>query len=367
MSSRVTRFLVLGLLVVLGGLLAPHGTASAHAELLEIVPADGAVVPEAPSGVTLRFSEPISLTGGSVRVLDDAGDVVADGATVAGDTINLPLPAGMSDGTYTVAWAIISADSHRITGASVFHVGAPSASGPVAGGVGSDEELSWALRAGRRRSWPSAMRRSSSPSGWRGSRPGRGAPGRRAADLAGPRSRACHRRDHRHGRRVPLRAARVGGGLDALGDSSFVGETLRGPLGISTLVTVVGLLVLAVATGLGDRWRPFWVVGAGLVALLGFPIEGHTRTNDPVWLMITSDVVHLAAGAIWVGGSRGSSWRSAPAPDPTRLARTVRRFSAAALGTVVVLAIAGTVMAVIVLPSLSTSGARATGECCWSR
>ena len=148
MSSRVTRFLLVGLLVAIGGLLGANGTVSAHAELLEVVPADGAVVPEAPSGVTLRFSEAVSLTGGSVRVLDDAGDVVADDPTVVGDTINVPLPAGMSDGTYTVAWAVISADSHRISGASVFHIGAPSATGPVAGGVGSDDDVSWALRAG---------------------------------------------------------------------------------------------------------------------------------------------------------------------------------------------------------------------------
>ena len=48
------------------------------------MPADGAVVPDAPEVVTLRFSEPVSLIGGSARVLDDEGTVVADDATVAG-------------------------------------------------------------------------------------------------------------------------------------------------------------------------------------------------------------------------------------------------------------------------------------------
>ena len=353
MSSRVTRFLLVGLLVAIGGL-APNGTASAHAELLEVIPADGAVLPEAPSGVTLRFSEEISLTGGSVRVLDDAGDVVADEPSVVRDTINLPLPTAMSDGTYTVAWAIISADSHRISGASVFHVGAPSATGPVAGGVGSDDDVPWALRAATTAllavgyaaallavglawfatlvaglrdvelpSWPAVVR---------------------GVAIAGVVVMVVA---------LPLRAARIGGGLDALGDSSFISETLRGPLGVSTLVTVIGLVILAVATGLGDRWRAFWIVGGGLVALVGFPIEGHTRTTDPGWLMISFDVLHLAAGAIWVGGIAGLVLAFRSSPDPTRLARSVRRFSTAALGTVVVLAAAGSVMAVIVLPSLS--------------
>ena len=354
MSSRVNRFLFVGLLVAIGGLLPASGTASAHAELLEVVPADGAVVPEAPSGVTLRFSENVSLTGGSVRVLDDAAEVVADEPTVVGDTVNLPLPDGMRDGTYTVAWAIISADSHRISGASVFHVGAPSATGPVAGGVGSDDDLSWALRAGTTAllavgyaavllavglawfmtlvaglrdvelpAWPAVVR---------------------GVSIAGVIVMIVA---------LPLRAARIGGGLDALSDSSFVGETLRGPLGVSTLVTVIGLIAVAVAAGFGGRRRPFWLVGTGLVALVGFPIEGHTRTTDPGWLMVSFDLLHLTAGAIWVGGIAGLVFAFLSSPDAAPLARSVRRFSAAALGTVVVLAAAGTVMAVIVLPSLS--------------
>ena len=354
MSSRVTRLLLVGLLVAIGGLLGANGTVSAHAELLEVVPADGAVVPEAPSGVTLRFSEEVSLTGGSVRVLDDAGDVVADDPTVVGDTINLPLSAGMSDGTYTVAWGVISADSHRISGASVFHIGAPSATGPVAGGVGSDDDVSWALRAGTTAllavgyaavllavglAWFATL-----VAGFRDMELPAWPAFVRGAAIAGVIVMVVA---------LPLRAARLGGGLDALSDSSFVGDTLRGPLGVSTLVTVIGLVVLAVAVGFGGRWRSFWLVGAGLVALVGFPIEGHTRTADPGWLMISFDLLHLAAGAIWVGGIAGLVLAFRRTPDPARLARSVRRFSAAALGTVAVLAVAGTVMAVIVLPSLS--------------
>ena len=256
--------------------------------------------------MTLRFSEEVSLTGGSVRVLDDAGDVVADDPTVVGDTINVPLPAGMSDGTYTVAWAVISADSHRISGRRCSTSVRPpppdpwpvvSARTTTCRGRCAPEStallavgyaavllavgLAWfaALVAGFRDmelpAWPAVVR---------------------GAAIAGVIVMVVA---------LPLRAARVGGGLDALSDSSFVGDTLRGPLGVSTLVTVIGLVVLAVAVGFGGRWRPFWLVGAGLVALVGFPIEGHTRTADPGWLMISFDLLHLAAGAIWVGGIAG--------------------------------------------------------------
>ena len=236
----------------------------------------------------------------------------------------------------------------------MFHIGAPSASGPVAGGVGSDDDVSWALRAGTTAllavgyaavllavglAWFATL-----VAGFRDMELPAWPAVVRGAAIAGVIVMVVA---------LPLRAARVGGGLDALSDSSFVGETLRGPLGVSTLVTVVGLVVLAVAAGFGGRWRPFWLVGAGLVALVGFPIEGHTRTADPGWLMISFDVLHLAAGAIWVGGIAGLVLAFRRSPDPARLARSVRRFSAAALGTVAVLAVAGTVMAVIVLPSLS--------------
>ena len=242
-----------------------------------------------------------------MRVLDDAGDVVADDPTVVGDTINLPLPAGMSDGTYTVAWAVISADSHRISGASVFHIGAPSATGPVAGGVGSDDDVSWALRAGTTAllavgyaavllavglAWFATL-----VAGFRDIELPAWPAFVRGAAIAGVIVMVVA---------LPLRAARVGGGLDALSDSSFVGDTLRGPLGVSTLVTVDRpRRPCGRRSALGDRWRPFWLVGAGLVALVGFPIEGHTRTTDPGWLMISFDLLHLAAGAIWVGGIAG--------------------------------------------------------------
>src|SRR5690606_5841208 len=81
----------------------PAGIASAHAVLDEIVPADGQTVDRAPSEVTLRFSEPVSLTGGNARVLNDAGDVVSGEADVVDTTVTVRLPGDLDDGTYVVA------------------------------------------------------------------------------------------------------------------------------------------------------------------------------------------------------------------------------------------------------------------------
>lgn len=118
--------------VLLGTLLTVlSGTASAHAALTGSTPQDGAVVATAPKDITLTFSEQIALSDNSIRVLDpdnkrvDAQQVrnLSDGSTVR---YSVDVRSGLPDGTYTVAWQAVSADSHPISGAFTFSVGAPS-------------------------------------------------------------------------------------------------------------------------------------------------------------------------------------------------------------------------------------------------
>ncbi|KIF72069.1 membrane protein [Streptomyces sp. AcH 505] len=107
------------------------GTASAHAALTASDPADGAVVATAPKDITLTFSEEVSLGDNGVRVLDpagkraDAGKVRSAGGG-SGARYAVALHAGVPDGTYTVAWQAVSADSHPVSGAFTFSIGAPS-------------------------------------------------------------------------------------------------------------------------------------------------------------------------------------------------------------------------------------------------
>ncbi|GHF42658.1 transport integral membrane protein [Streptomyces mashuensis] len=106
------------------------GTASAHAALVSTDPAEGAVVPAAPRQVRLAFSEGVLLTDASVRVLDPRGERVDEGRPAhdggKAETAVVALRAGIADGTYTVAWQAVSADSHPVAGAFTFSVGAPS-------------------------------------------------------------------------------------------------------------------------------------------------------------------------------------------------------------------------------------------------
>lgn len=122
------RHLLLLLLAVTGALLAGAAPVSAHAALTGSDPKQGAVVEQAPTRVSLTFSEEVALSDGSVRVLDPAGKRVDTGKTtdLGGTTYGIPLHSGLPDGTFTVAYQVVSADSHPVSGAFTFSIGAPS-------------------------------------------------------------------------------------------------------------------------------------------------------------------------------------------------------------------------------------------------
>ncbi|MGW3914775.1 copper resistance CopC/CopD family protein [Streptomyces sp. NPDC005070] len=114
-------------LVLFGGV----SGASAHAALTGTDPQEGSVLKSAPRRVTLTFSESIGLFDDSFRVLDPENRRVRTGepehADGRSDTAGVTLPRGLGDGTYTVAWRVVSADSHPVSGAFTFSVGKPSA------------------------------------------------------------------------------------------------------------------------------------------------------------------------------------------------------------------------------------------------
>ncbi|MFI6695880.1 copper resistance CopC/CopD family protein [Streptomyces sp. NPDC050433] len=125
------RSLLVAAVLIVGLLGALSGTASAHAALTSSNPKDGAVVDVAPRDVTLTFSEQIAMGDDSIRVLDPSSkrvDVAKMRDLSQGGTVRyaVDLKPGLPDGTYTVAWQAVSADSHPVSGAFTFSIGAPS-------------------------------------------------------------------------------------------------------------------------------------------------------------------------------------------------------------------------------------------------
>ncbi|MEV7832005.1 copper resistance protein CopC [Streptomyces subrutilus] len=145
--------LALVLAALLATLFTAASPASAHAALTASDPKDGAVVATAPAQVSLSFSEQVAMGDDSIRVLDPQGRRVDTGELrdmCSGNTIRYgtALHSGLPNGTYTVAWQAVSADSHPIVGAFTFSVGAPSATSvalPAAGAGGGPVGVAYGI------------------------------------------------------------------------------------------------------------------------------------------------------------------------------------------------------------------------------
>lgn len=154
---------------------------------------------------------------------------------------------------------------------------------------------------------------------------------------------------------VPLTALRIAGRpISGAWDISDWGAYLYPPSVQAAMVLLVAapaaLLVMRVAEG--SRWSRFFLPPL-VLACLGVPVlSGHTRSQQPAWLIVAADLTHLAAAAVWLGGLLGLlllGRPTAPPADARRLAAVVVRFSGFALVSVVLLAVSGAIMASLIL------------------
>jgi copper resistance protein C len=146
---------VLAVAVILVGCvlaqLVGSAPASAHNSLVSSSPADGADLARAPGAVTLTFDQPVGRKFGVVAVTGPDGDEVQrDTLHVSGATATQPLHPLRQPGAYKVAWRVVSADGHPITGTFSFRLdkGAadPPAGSPTTESPSSTPEASAARR-----------------------------------------------------------------------------------------------------------------------------------------------------------------------------------------------------------------------------
>ena len=131
-TSRVAAAAVLSALALL-----PAAAASAHSELVESTPADGAELSKAPTQVQLVFDEAVQLQGGSI-VVSVRDTTVSDATTFAtdGNVAAVQLVGPAQPGSYTVTYRIVSADGHIASDTFGYSVtGTASASLPPASPV----------------------------------------------------------------------------------------------------------------------------------------------------------------------------------------------------------------------------------------
>ncbi|MEU5962323.1 copper resistance CopC family protein [Micromonospora parva] len=121
-------------LAVVVAVLIPAGPAWAHNSLRAATPARDATVSSAPTEVTLEFMRrldpaftTIVLTDAAKRRLSTGEPVVTDATSTVQVTDTLP------NGTYTVAYRVVSVDGHPVQGSYPFTVADPTSSAaPVA-------------------------------------------------------------------------------------------------------------------------------------------------------------------------------------------------------------------------------------------
>ncbi|WP_241249455.1 copper resistance CopC family protein [Rhodococcus sp. X156] len=143
MSGARASLRAAGVILLLGlALLVGAGPASAHSYLVSSDPADGAEVATSPAQVALTFNEPLQPAFGSVSVVGPDGNQWSTGsATITGSTATVALTELGPAGRYTVAYRVLSADSHPVTGTVSFTLTTPGTGtpGPAVGAVGSEQ------------------------------------------------------------------------------------------------------------------------------------------------------------------------------------------------------------------------------------
>jgi copper transport protein len=151
--SVVLLAVVLGLLVgpLLGALVGPVRASPvaaapvlSHAEAVSTGPRDGERLPRSPQALTIRFSEPVSVVEGGLRVLRTDGGAGGEPVSVGtprlqGAVVRWPVRRPLAKGSYLVSWRVVSDDGHPVAGAFAFGVAqdAAPAAGAATGGAWS--------------------------------------------------------------------------------------------------------------------------------------------------------------------------------------------------------------------------------------
>ncbi len=118
-AAAAVAFGLLALLSI-GPMIAP---ASAHSKLVSSSPSEGAVRDAPPSQVEFTFDEELLQGTTVISINDDQGNSIATTPVEPiGKTISAPWPNGAAAGSYQVAYRIVSADGHPVTGAVTFSV-----------------------------------------------------------------------------------------------------------------------------------------------------------------------------------------------------------------------------------------------------
>jgi len=360
-TSRTPRLrLLVAAVLGVGAVLLAAAPASAHAVLESTEPVSSTAVANPPDRVVLHFSESVQIPLGSIRVFaSPSGKQVETGPAAKPDGLSnavaVKLPK-LDKGNYIVTWRVTSADSHPVHGAFTFTIGSKGSAADAAlvqkllSSGGGDTvvgavyavirfvafaslvllvggfafvALIWPAGAALARTrqilwaaWVTAM----------------------VTTVVG----------------IPVQAVYAAG----LPISKVLSSTVRSGMLDDRFgqvwgarVVLLGLFAAVLAfvfrsTSETERRLPQGllaaggVVGVGLLATPG--LAGHAATQDLVPLAIVSDIVHVAAVSVWLGGLTLLAAAVLPRRVADELAVVVPHFSRVAFGAVITILVTGT-------------------------
>lgn len=367
----VTRLILAALLLVM---LAP---ALAAGQAMPS-PADGARVAHPPAVLRVLFSVPIEGALADARVIGPHG-AISTAARVPRDdpqALVIVVPRD-GEGTYRAAWTVLTADGHAASGTTAFAVStvAPAASPVTPRGDAGPSPIGIVARllvligafgtAGMAitRCWVVGA-------AWSAGGIARAAEA--AAVMSAPARRwwrtwwvliACWS----VGLMVAViaQAADLGVGAGDIGTLLTHSRWGHAWLALVSLVAIAALAALLLRRGERPANPGRWAMGMlalpGLAAALAMAWAGHASSGTDATLGIAIDAVHGWATALWLGGLLAVMVLAMPAlaalstDDRVRMgAVVVVRFSALAVGAVVVLVVTGIYRSLAELPSLSS-------------
>lgn len=337
--ARTTAALGAALVIVL----VTAVPAWAHATLTSSSPPDGTVLRALPPAVTLTFDEPVRPVAADITVLDPDGKKAGGAVAANGPKVTVGLPRSGAQGTYTLSWRVISADSHPVGGAITFSLGHRSRAA--------------AATVARTSTAVSALFTVVRFAGFAG-----------FALLAGTIAFCCYGLP----RAIDLRGVRrliaagwaalavgtfgslllegpygAGAGLGALVRPELLSQTLSGTYGkaLTVRILLLGMLPFLLAYGMprlrtGSGRSTFGVIAAVLMVAIAatWSVGGHAATSGQPIGTVPADVAHLCAMALWLGGLAAVTTTLRADRAGPDVAAGLDRFSAVAATGVAVLA-----------------------------
>lgn len=358
MRIRLRR-LAAGAAAAMALVIAVAAPASAHASLERTDPTDGTVVAAAPNQVAAEFDESVGVSADSLRVFSPTGERVDDGATTHGandSVITTNLRSSLPQGTYTVAWHVVSADSHPVSGAFTFSIGKPSRTtvNPAAIVTRASVFEGWLYGTARWAAylafavlvgsvfffavcWPKGTRT-------------RGAFRMIAAGWTTLVAASVVQ--------LLLQGVYSGGlPLSRAFDPTVIRATTSSRFGSTVEIRLLLLAIAAPALTVGvqrlDGMLPVRRLRAGALTLVfgmalaaTWAATGHASTGIQTPTAVVSDVLHLTAMSVWIGGLACLALLLLRRTDkPKQASNAVRRFSAIALVCVCTMVVTGTYQA----------------------